>query len=99
MNSLNYLMDRILYQMFKIFFSVLLKKSKTFTDNLPVNIYVNKTENRIIFKIKAWYYLKLLVPETMNLLGSTKSKINIDKYDENLSCLEITEVVLVHIVI
>ena len=52
-----------------------------------------------MFKIKTWYYLQLLVPKTMNLLGSTKSKINKDKYGENLSYLEITEVVLAHIVI
>ena len=28
-----------------------------------------------MFKIKTWYYLKLLTPETMKLCGSTKSKI------------------------
>ena len=32
----------------------------------------------------------------MKLLGSTKSKINKDKNGENLSYLEITEVVLIH---
>ena len=43
--------------------------------NLSIKIYINKIENRIIFKIKTGYYLELLAPETMNLLGSTKSKI------------------------
>ena len=38
-------------------------------------IYINKTENRITFKIKTEYYLELLTPETMKLHGSTKSKI------------------------
>ena len=42
-------------------------------------------EYRTTFKIKAWYYLKLLVPETMKLLGSTKSKITKDKNGENVS--------------
>ena len=28
-----------------------------------------------MFKIKTGYYLELLTPETMKLLGSTKSKI------------------------
>ena len=37
-------------------------------------IYVNKTENRITFKIKDGYSLELLTPETMKLLGSTKKK-------------------------
>ena len=32
----------------------------------------------------------------MKLLGSTKSKINKDKNDENMHHLEITEVVLEH---
>ena len=34
-----------------------------------------KIENRIRFKIKTGYYLELLTPESMKLLGSTKSKI------------------------
>ena len=36
------------------------------------------------------------MPETMKLLGSTKSKINKDKHGENVPHLEITEVILVH---
>ena len=36
-----------------------------------MRIYVNKTENRITFK--TGYYLKLLMSETMRLLGSTKN--------------------------
>ena len=42
-------------------------------------IYVNKLENRTTYKIKTGYYLELLTPETMKLLGSTKSKIVKDK--------------------
>ena len=45
-------------------------------------IYVNKIENRTTLKIKAGYYLKLLTPETMKLLGSTGSKITKDKNGE-----------------
>ena len=40
---------------------------------------MNKIENRITFKIKAGYYLELLTPETMKLLGSTKNKRSKDK--------------------
>ena len=36
------------------------------------------------------------MPETMKLLRSTKSKMTKDKNGENVSHLEITEVVLVH---
>ena len=42
-----------------------------------------------MFKIKRGYYLELLTPETMKLLGSAKSKITKDKNDENVSYLEI----------
>ena len=59
-------------------------------------IYVNKIENRITFKAKTGYYLKLLRPEIMKLLGNTKSKITKNKNGENVSNLEITEVELVH---
>ena len=52
-------------------------------------IYVNKIENRITFKIKTGYYLELLTPETMKLLGSTKSKITKDENGENVPYLEI----------
>ena len=57
---------------------------------------MNKIENRITFKIKRGYYFELLTPETMKLLGSAKNKITKDENDEDVSHLEITEVVLVH---
>ena len=54
---------------------------------------MNQIKNRIRFRIKAWYYLELLRPQTMKLLGKSKNKIN---KGENVPHLEITEVVLVH---
>ena len=39
-------------------------------------MYINKIENRITFKIKNGYYLELLTPEKMQLLGSTEKKNN-----------------------
>ena len=48
------------------------------------------------FKIKTGHHLKLLTPETMDLIGSTKSKITKNKNGENVPHLEITEVVLKH---
>ena len=59
-------------------------------------IYVNKIENRITFKIKKRYRLELLMPETIKLFGSTKSKITKGENGENLPHLEITEVILVY---
>ena len=57
---------------------------------------MNRIENRITFKIKTGYYLELLTPEMMKLLGSTKSKITKDENVENVPHLGITEVVLIH---
>ena len=62
-------------------------------ENLSTRIYVNKSENRITFKIKRGYYIELLTPETMKLLGSTGNKITKDK---NLPHVAITKVVLVY---
>ena len=59
-------------------------------------IYTNKIEDRMTFEIKPGYYLEILMPETMKLLGSTKSKINKSKNGENILHLQITEIELIH---
>ena len=66
------------------------------TDILPIRKYVNQIKNKITFRIKTKYYLEPLMPGTMKLLGSTKSKTAKDENGENVPRLEITEVVLVH---
>ena len=73
-----------------------MKKHGENTNEPSIQIYVNKIENRITFKIKNGYSLELLTKETMKLLGSTENKITKDKNGENVPHLEITEVVLVH---
>ena len=78
------------------YFEYILKKYSASVDNPSIRIYVNKIENRITFKIKNGYYLELLTPETMKLLGSAENKINKDKNGENVPHLEIVEVLLVH---
>ena len=66
------------------------------TDNPPIRMNVNQIENRITFRIKTGYYLELLTPKTMKLIGSTKTKITKDKNGEVMAHSEITEVVLLH---
>ena len=78
------------------YFEYIMKKHDTFTDNPPIRIYVNKIKYMITFRIKKGYYLKLLTPETIKLLRSTRSKITKDENGENVPRLKITEVVLVH---
>ena len=78
------------------YFEYILKKHSESVDNPSIRIYINRIENSITFKIKSRYYLELLTPETMKLLGSTESKITKDKNGENVPHLEIVELVLVH---
>ena len=65
---------------------------------LSSNKNINKIENRTTSKITTAYYLQLLTPETIKLLGSTKSKKTKDQNGENVPHLEITvvEVVVAH---
>ena len=58
-------------------------------DKPSIQLYANKTENRISFKIKNGYTLELLMPETMTLLGSTENKMTKDKNDENMPDLKL----------
>ena len=57
------------------YFEFIIKKQETLTENPLVQIYVNKIENRIVFKVKMGYKLELLTPETMKLLENTKKKL------------------------
>ena len=63
--------------------------------NRSIWIPINKIENRITFKVKT-YYIEILMPEAMKLLGSAKIKITKNENAENVPNLKITEVVLVH---
>ena len=76
--------------------NICLKKHEGKTVHLSIRIHINKIENRITFKTKIGYYLELLTPETMKLLGSNKGKITKNEKGKNVPYLEITEVVLVH---
>ena len=93
-------MERRIWIIFNIrylgLFEYILKKHSESVDNPSIRKYVNKIENRITFKIKNGYYLELLTPETMKLLGSTKSKITKDKNGENVPHVKVVELVLVH---
>ena len=78
------------------YFEYILKKHSENVDNPSIRIYVNRIENRIAFKIKNGFYLELLTPEKMKLLGSIEGKITKNKNGENVPHLEIVELVLAH---
>ena len=78
------------------YFEYIIKKHETIADNPPMQIYVNKIKNRIVFKIKTGYNLELVTEKTMQLLGSSKKVIDKNKDGEIVPRLETVEVVLVH---
>ena len=49
------------------YFKYILKRHSENVDNPSIRIDVNKTENRITFRIKNAYYLEFLTPETMKI--------------------------------
>ena len=60
----------------------------------PINIYINRINNRLVFKRKDGYKLDLQAPETIKLLDSTK-KHRQNKKRRKISSLEVVEVVKV----
>ena len=74
----------------------IIKKHGAISETVPILIYANTINNRIVFKIKSGYKLELLSKETMKLLGSTNNIIDSDKNSENVPGLENVEVVIVH---
>ena len=74
------------------YFEYIFKRNGENTVNPSIIIYINKIENRITFKIKTGYYLKRLTPETMKLIGITKSKITKNENGESVSNLEISSI-------
>ena len=57
------------------YFEFIIKKHEILTKNPPVQIYPDKIQNRIVFKVTTRYKLELLSSESMKLLGSTKEKM------------------------
>ena len=58
--NLNYEMNHIQYQIFKIILSIFLKKHSESVDDSPIEIFVSKNESRITLKIKNGCYLVIL---------------------------------------
>ena len=61
------MMGHILVSDIQNYFEHILKKHNEKIDNTLIKVHENKIENRITFKIKTGYYLKLLTPESMNV--------------------------------
>ena len=50
----------------------IIKKHVTLITISPIQFYINRINNRLVFKIKDGYKLELQTPETMKLFGNTK---------------------------
>ena len=53
-----------------------IKKHETLTTVSPIHVYINRINNRSVFKIKDGYKLELQMPETVMLFCSTKKLID-----------------------
>ena len=78
------------------YFEFIIKEHETLIENPPIQIYPNKIKNKIVFERETGYKLELLIPETMNLLESTKKDVHSEKNSANVPKLGSAEVVLVH---
>ena len=74
----------------------IIKKDEALTTVLPIHVDINRVDNRIVFEVKDGYRLELQTSETVKLFGSTKKLIDKIKNREEVSSLEVFEVVLVH---
>ena len=78
------------------YFEYIIKNIETVADNLPIQIYINKVINCVVFKLKTGYKLELLSKETMKLLRSTEKVIAQDKNVKIVTKLENVDVILIY---
>ena len=81
-------------QTFKIILSTS-SKYETLLTNFPIRIYINRINNRLVFKLKDVYKLESQLSETMKLFDNTKKLIYKTKNRENVLSLEVVEIALV----
>ena len=60
---------------FQDFLEYIFKKHRQDINKPSLQIYLNKIENTVTFKVKNGHSLELLISETMKLLGSTENNI------------------------
>ena len=57
------------------YFEYIIKKHEAIANNPPLQIYVNKIKNRIVFKIKTDYKLELVSPEKNEIIRKYKKRL------------------------
>ena len=59
-----------------------------------IHIYINRTDSRLVLKIKDEYKLELQTLETINLFGSINKLIDETKNGERVPSLDVVKVVM-----
>ena len=72
----------------------MIKKHEKLTTIPPIDVYINRINNSLVFKIKYGCKLDLQTPETMKLFGSKKKLIEETKNGENVLSLKLVQVLL-----
>ena len=72
----------------------IIKKHETLLTNSPINIHINRINNRLFFKINYGHKLELKIAEIMKI-GSPKKLIDKITNGGNVLSLEVFEVVLI----
>ena len=70
----------------------IIKKHEILTAIPPIHIYINRINNRLVFKTKDGYKLESQMPEKIKLFGSTKTLIGKTKNGENVPSLEVINI-------
>ena len=53
----------------------IIKKHEALTTILPIHVYINRTNDTFVFKIKNGHKVKLQTPEAMEIFGKTQNVI------------------------
>ena len=61
------------------YIELIIKKYKTWATIPPIHVYINKIDERLVFKIKDLYKLEIQTSEIMKLFDTTKILINKNK--------------------
>ena len=61
---------------FQMVLILIIKKHEKWTIINPIHVYINRINNRLVFKIKDGYKLELQMSGTMKLLDLIAQKIN-----------------------
>ena len=77
------------------YINYIIKKNETVTNISSIHVYINRINKGLVLKVKDVYKLELQAAETMKLFVSKNILIAKTKIGENVSSLEVVEVVLV----